>query len=71
MDGVVKHLPRRDGLLATPPLGASAIIAVSEMSYAVKVSPFKTPFRSRGHESRDCAAPAGGGSLSPPGFHID
>lgn len=43
-DGVVKHLPRRDNLLATPPLGASAIIAVTEMSYAVNVGPFKTPF---------------------------
>lgn len=53
-----------------PPLGASNIIPVTEMSYAVKVGPFKTSFIP-GTRVQGLCGPAGSGSLSPLGFHID
>ena len=59
----VKHLPNRENLFTTSPLGGRAIIAATEMSYTVRVGLFKEP--------GDCAGPAGSGSLFPLGFLID
>lgn len=68
MDGVAKHLPSRDGLFAASPMGGIAVVPPTEMSYAVGCSLFKPAVLPR---SWDRAAPAGGGSFYPPGFHID
>lgn len=71
-DAVVRHLPRREIFLATLPLGATAIISVTEMSYSVKVYTFKIAFFLLGDKSPGTLrAPQAVFPLSLLGFHID